>query len=169
MILKCNHCKQNITLFGDWKAGQLTECVTCHKGIGVVPGERRRPRWWQKAYATVPYWSPDSRIPLLNGTPYRLGEAIHEMERRPGTLWAPIGRIKYGMCCAYSYNGREFIAVGHDSKPGNDSGPEAKLPFEAPVQDWYELDLKKFYTIFFHWEDRWEKASLPIITPAGTG
>jgi hypothetical protein len=59
------------------------------------------------------------------------------------------------MCCAYTYNGEKFIVVGHDDKPGNGSGPEAKLPFEATVQDWYELEPQKFYTIFFHWEDRW--------------
>jgi hypothetical protein len=155
MLLKCNFCSQRLPLFGDGAPGQVVECHICRKGIGVTPGQRAgrpRKRWWQRqAAADEPVLQPDSKIPLLNGRAYRLEAASEEMKQHPGTIWAPVSRIKYGMGGAYSYNGREFITVDRDGKPGNASGPEAKLPFDATAQDWYELDIQKFYTLFLHW------------------
>jgi hypothetical protein len=147
MILKCNYCRSNITIIGgDPKPGDIIgDCPTCRRGIGVVPGLKKKRRWWQTRTHSKPGWDADSHIPIEDGRPYTLDEVNAIMLERPFSLWAPADRIKWHMEDAYSFDGNLMLRIGADGEATRLPHGADDLSYTEMYGAWYELSHYKFY------------------------
>jgi hypothetical protein len=149
MILKCNYCQSHITVIGgDPKPGDIIAyCPTCRRGIGVVPGLKKKRRWWQLRAHTRPRpsWITESHVPIEDGRAYTLDEVNTIMLERPFSLWAPADRIKWHMEDAYSFDGHLMLRIGADSEATRLPHGATDLSYTEMYGAWYELSPYKFY------------------------
>jgi hypothetical protein len=146
MILKCNYCTRHIILLGgNPQPGDIEGCPTCHRGIGVVPGLKKKRRWWQSRAHTRPSWIADSRIPIEDGRPYTLDEVNAILLERPFSLWAPADRIRLHLEEAYSFDGHQMLLIGADGKATRLPHGATDISYTEMYGAWYELSHYKFY------------------------